>query len=278
MAEMSSYTWSQLFDMVRRLGASSVQTSSADALLICQMVSAQMYSAYPWQFTLTTTTSGQIPCQNGVQDYAQPDNCYRLVKAWLRMNQPAGLITSNVPPPNDPNYAALVAAAESQAYVGANLPGYVAAQIRDLDVVKNLSVDLNPYSWVAIRQITQLGNSSVWRLTGATYVPVNQPFEIAAQYQPNAPTFSDLGAKPWFPDSYFNMATAGILYYLYKFNDDERAGTASTQNGSTAYSGQLAEWRSEMRSAAEAEREGSVDNFSPVDSLGSDSGFGGYWW
>jgi len=43
------------------------------------------------------------------------------------------------------------------------------------------------------------------------------------------------------------------------------------------YSGQLAVWMSEIESAAEQEREGSVDTFVPEESLGADTSGQGVW-
>lgn len=275
----SSYSWQQLLDLARRQGALSIQVSPSDALLICQMVASTIYTKHPWQFTLETTQLGQIPCQNAVQDYAMPQDCYRLTKAWLYSNAYAnGVYGSNVPVPGDPAYAAYLAALESQAFVGTNLAGTYPPQTYDLDVVKNLSVDLNLRGWGAIYAIAQLGNSGTWRLSNATYVPLNFPFEVQAEYQPFLPKFTDLGAQPFFPDQYLSMGMAGLLYYLYEFNKDPRAGTTTFQGGRTVYTGQLGAWHALMESAAMEERAGSVDTFTPTDGLGVDNGsYGGNW-
>jgi hypothetical protein len=269
--------WQQVFDFTRRQGAGSVQVSQSDILIICQLVSSRIWTAHPWQFTLTTTAG--IPAVNGQQNYPMPSDCYRLVKAWLRYPQPVVGSSNTVPPFDDPAYLAYQAALASQTYVqGQDLkidsPAFF---FYPLDVVKTLDNNLYPNTAQKIHQITQIGNSGEWRLSQATYVPADQPFELFGQYQPFSPKIIDLGKLLWMPDNYSNLAEAGILYYLYKANNDPRAGAASFQNGRMVYSGQLAVWMGEIEMAAEQEREGSVDTFSPEDSLGSNLAAQGIW-
>ena len=273
----ASMNWQQIFDFTRRQGASSVQVSPKDTLIICQLVSSRIWTAHSWQFTLTTTPG--IPAVNGQQNYPMPSNCYRLVKAWLRYPQPVAGSANTVPPFDDPAYLAYQAALASQTYVQGqdvqiNSPAFF---FYPLDVVKTLDNNLYPSTAQKITQITQIGNSGVWRLSRATYVPADQPFELFGQYQPFSPKIEDLGKLLWMPENYSNLAEAGILYYLYQANNDPRAGAASFQSGRMVYSGQLAVWMGEIESAAEEEREGSVDTFSPEDSLGSNVCGQGIW-
>ena len=273
----ASMNWQQIFDFTRRQGASSVQVSPSDTLIICQLVSSRIWTSHTWQFTLTTTPP--IPCVNGQQTYPMPSDCYRLVKAWLRYPQPIAGSSNTVPPFDDPAYWAYQAALWSQQYVQGQdvMVDSPAFFFYPLNVVKTL--DNNLYPNTAMRQgaITQIGNSGEWRLSSATYVPCDQPFALFGQYQPFAPKIEDLGKYLWMPDNYTNLAEAGILYYLYKANNDARAGAASFQDGRMAYSGQLGVWMGEIEMAAEEEREGSVDTFSPEDSLGADTCGQGVW-
>jgi hypothetical protein len=273
----ASVNWQQIFDFTRRQGASSVQVSPFDTQIICQLVSSRIWTAHWWQFTLTTTP--EIRCVNGQQNYPMPSDCYRLIKAWLRYPQPIAGSSNTVPPFDDPAYWALQAAILSQQYVQGQdvIVDSPAFFFYPLDVVKTLDNNLYPNTAQQIRQITQIGNSGEWRLSRATYVPADQPFSLFGQYQPFSPKISDLGKLLWMPDNYVNLAEAGILYYLYKANNDSRAGAASFQDGRMVYSGQLAVWMGEIESAAEEEREGSVDTFIPEDSLGSDLVGQGIW-
>ena len=273
----SSMKWQDIFDFTRRQGASSVQVSPKDTLIICQLVSSRIWTAHSWQFTLTTTP--KIECVNGQQNYPMPADCYRLVKAWLRYPQPIAGSSNTVPPFDDPAYWALQAAILSQQYVQGqdvtvDSPAFF---FYPLDVVKTLDNNLYPNTAQRIRQITQIGNSGTWRLSRATYVPADQPFELFGQYQPFAPKLADLGKLLWLPENYTNLAESGILYYLYKANNDPRAGAASFQDDRMVYSGKLAVWMGEIESAAEEEREGSVDTFVPEDSLGAETCGQGIW-
>jgi hypothetical protein len=273
----SSDNWQDIFDFTRRQGASSVQVSPKDALRICQLVSSRIWTAHWWEFTLTTTPP--IPAVNGRQNYPMPSDCYRLVKAWLRYPQPIAGSSNTVPPFDDPSFFALQAAIASQTFVQGQdvIVDTPAFFFYPLDVVKTLDNNLYPNTAQQIRQITQIGNSGEWRLSRATYVPADQPFQLFGQYQPFAPKIVDLGKLLWMPENYTNLAQAGILYYLYQANNDTRAGAASFQNGRMVYSGQLAVWMSEIESAAEEEREGSVDTFTPEDSLGAETCGQGIW-
>jgi len=273
----ASMAWGEMFDFTRRQGASSVQVSEKDKITICQLVSSRIYTSHPWQFTLKT--SPPIPAVNGQQNYPMPSDCYRLVKAWLRYPQPIVGSQNTVPPYDDPAYAAYQAALLSQNYIqGQDLKiDAPAFYFYPLDVVKTL--DNNLYPNTAMRQgaITQVGNSGTWRLSTSTYVPFDQPFQLFGQYQPFAPKVIDLGKLPWFPDEYMHLSQSGILYYLMQANKDKNAGSASYQGGRMVYSGQLAVWMSEIESAAEQEREGSVDTFVPEDSIGADTCGWGIW-
>lgn len=273
----ATLNWQQIFDFTRRQNANSVQVSPSDTIVICQLVSSRIWTAHPWQFTLTT--SPEIHCVNGQQSYPMPSDCYRLVKAWLRYPQPIAGSSGTVPPYDDPSYIAYQAALASQNFVQAqdllvDTPQFF---FYPLDVVKTLDSNLFPNSAMSQRSITQIGNSGMWKLGSATYVPGDQPFSLFGQYQPFAPKIYDLGKVPWFPDEYLNLAQAGIEYYLLKANNDPRAGTASYADGRMQYSGQIATWMSEIESAAEQEREGSVDTFVPDSELGSNWAGYGIW-
>lgn len=280
----SSYQWGQLFDLTRRMGAASVAVSPQDQLLITQEISALAYQYALWPFTLETTPLGSIQCQNLRQDYAQPDDLYRLCRAWFYVpTLNAGGTTGTLPPYADPSAQALVAAQLSANYVGSISSDSPSACIwpasGSLDVVKRLPMNLYPRGFGSIRAITQQPNQKVVRLDWATAVSLSQPYSLELEYQPIRPPVSAMTEYCWFPDAYMSMATEGILYKLYRFNNDPRAGTVSySEGGAISYSGQLAVWMGSLKSAAGAERAGSVDQLSPSDSIGSGySNSGGYW-
>ena len=278
----SSYTWADLFDMQRRLGAASVNVLPQDILQITRTVSAKAYTYALWPFTLKTTALGSIQCINGQQDYPQPSDLSRLSRAWLYIPTQNGasgpLNASNtVPPYDDPSVLALDVAEASALYTQSLAPtGYPAGLIwppdGSLNLVKRLPVNLYQRGYTAQTAITQQPNQNLLRLSSATYVPVNQPYSLELEYQPSRPPVNAMTENCWFPDDYLSMGQAGILYYLMYFNNDPRAGTSSFQsNGTIAYSGQLAVWMGSMEAAAAAERAGSVDTIVPSSSLGADT-------
>lgn len=274
----SSYSWGGLIDLMRRQGAASLNISGSDQLQIAQAVSAYAYTKYLWPFTLATTPLGSIPCVNKVQDYSSPTDLRVLSRAWLYVPTviyDGGTGDNTVPPYDDPSALALQAAILSAAYVGSTTGGGTPAatiwpQSGSLDVVKRLPPNLYLYAYTQIQAITQQPNNGLLRLSGATSVSSNQPYSLELEYQILRPKVNALTELCWFPDDYVSIAWEGILYFLYKFNNDLRAGTVAFQVGRPpAYSGQYAVWMAAMESAAAADREGSVDNITPSDSLGN---------
>lgn len=239
MPVTSSYSWAQLVELTRQLGVKRVNLGNNDVLL-AQMVSSQIYTFYPWQFSLTDTIPGQIPCINGIQDYPRPQDCYRLVRGWLTVTAPASV------PQDD----------------------------RDLDVCKTLNVNMFPQAYTSIRSIAEFRSTGLWRLETAINVPTNFPIEIRAQYQPIVATLQDLSTPAWFPDEYINMAMDGLLYWLYKFAEDDRAGTMTYTNGTKIYTGQLGIFMGKMEAAAADEQAGAVSTVFPTESLTSRMNYG----
>lgn len=282
----SSYNWGQLFDLQRRLGAASVATSAADQLQICQSVSSLAYSWYPWIFTLAQSPLGSIQAVNMVQDYPMPSDLYRLTRAWFYV--PNGLVIDGsgdgtIPPYDDPSQFALVAAELSAAYVGTTGGGSPAATIwpssGSFDIATRLAPNLYPRAYTQIRSICKQPNQALLRLDSALAVSSSCPFSLELEYQPVRHPVNALTEPCWFPDDYMRIAQEGILYWLYRFNNDPRTGSvAYSQGGVPTYSGQLAVWYAAMNSAAQADREGSVNFITPTGSLGSDYGNTGGWW
>src|ERR1700733_8629070 len=102
-----SYAWQDLINLGSTFGK-GIPLTKVNAQ-IADFVSSEMYIEYPWKQTITNTASGTINLIDSVQDYScEAPNIMRLVKAWI--------IRTDVTP----------------------------YETRDLDVVKDLSVDLYP--------------------------------------------------------------------------------------------------------------------------------------
>lgn len=278
----SSYQWGGLFDFIRRKGANSGSFDGADQLKIVRAVSSIAYSKYMWPFTMATTSLGQIQCINGQQDYPQPSNLYRLSRAWFYVPNDY-TVSNDYGPYDDPSPQAADALALSEAYIasqangGGSPAGITWPPDGSLNVVKRLPLNLIYGSYTSIRAICQQPNQNVLRLEAATAVSASRPFSLELEFQLARPAISSLTEACWFPDDYVRMAEEGILYYLYKYTNDSRAGSVSWVNGTPAYSGQLASWMESMASAAAQDREGSVDTISPSESLGASYGTTGWW-
>ena len=282
----SSYTWGGVFDFARRQYAASAAYSATDQLFIIRKVSAFAYRYVPYPFTLVQTTPNSIPCVQGVQDYPQPPNLYRLTRAWFYVPTvtPIGANFGTVPPYDDPSVAADFYATASAQYVGAlNPSGGPAALIYppsgSLIIEKRLAPSLIPRAYTQIQAITQQPNQGLIRLDSATAVSPSQPYSLELEFQPIRPPVSALTEPLWFPDDYLAVGMEGIVYELYRSTNDPRAGQQTfAADGSIQYSGQLAVWMGALQSAAAAEREGAVDQLVPDAGLGAGGGsWGGTW-
>lgn len=228
----STVTWNTAFELARNMGAKKVQVGSSD-VTISQFVAARMYTYFPWQFSLKTSI-GLVPLVDGQQDYPAPPDIYRLTQAWITVIYPGSV---------NQNY--------------------------QLDVLKTLTPDLNPTGFYGNGGVMFMKNTSVLRLTNASQV-INQPGPafLNTEYQPTPDKITGMSQYLPFPDEYAQIAVEGILYWLYKFGDDERAGTMVKQGGSVEYTGQQAVFEGQLQEMAGAEAIGAGDTFFPSEQLG----------
>lgn len=232
----STITWNDTFQLARNLGAKKMIVDNLD-VNICQFVAARMYTYHPWQFSLVQQVQ-TIPLVNGQQDYPAPDDMYRLTQAWIEVQ-----------------------------YDGSPNQNY------NLNVVQNLTPDLNPTGFYGNGSIQFMRNFGILRLANASQV-VNapQPAWIDVEYQPQATKVTDTSQFLPFPDEYAQIAVEGVLYWLYKFGDDERAGTMVKQGNSVEYTGQQAVFEGMLAEMAGEESAGNIDTIFPSDTMGT------RWW
>ena len=259
---ISTITWNQVFELARNMGAKKVQVGNND-VLITQFVMAKMYTYHPWKFSLVNDID-TIPLVSGQQDYPAPPNIYRLTQAWVHVLYPGSV---------DQNY--------------------------NLDVVWNLTPDLNPTGFYGNGQIFFMQKQMLYRLTNASQVitgssgtgfgaggfgdggfgdgsggtdPTTQAF-LNSEYQPQPDKITDMSQWLPFPDEYADIAAEGVLYWLYKFGDDERAGTmVYLPNGTVEYTGQLGIFMGQLKEMAGKEMVGAGDTIFPSEMLGQ------RWW
>jgi hypothetical protein len=244
-----TYDWIQVIEFARNLGAKKVQVGNYD-VKIAQMVQSAMYDHRLWQFSLKSIPYGSMTLNQGQQDYPAPSDIYRLNRAWVTITYPNS---------------------DGSAFNPA-VPGMGGSpdQNWELDVVANLTQDLNPTGFYGNGSACYLKQYSVIRLQNAVQnwnQPPN-PAYLGLEYQPAIPKITSCDMPLCFPDRYFQAAVEGALYWLYKFGDNDRAGTATKQGNTVQYSGQLGKFKSELDIIAADEEGANVSTFFPSDSIG----------
>jgi hypothetical protein len=233
------YTPQDAIDLVaaftKNTPTSALQVKAAD------MVSSQMWCAYPWQWTLQQI-SPVISLVNGVQDYSVPSELYRF-------NEHVRITRTDV-------------TSEDQI---------------ELDIVKWLPPVTNyNMSYKSMRLFCHELTLGRLRLPGAVDISGTMTLTLSGEYQANPTqiTSTTLSTPLWIPNQYFNVYTSGLLYYFYKFTDDARAGgVVAAKGGRAQYAGQYAVWMNEldMMMGAEDLKTGSDFTF-PSNTLGQRQG------
>lgn len=195
---------------------------------LADMVSSEMWGVYPWRVSLTNIPTGTLPLVDGQQDYSAPTNIYRLLKVSITR-------TDTTPDEN-----------------------------RELDVTRDLSVDLVSRSYQQIRSACLQSGLGKIRLESAVSVPSGMTAELDGQFQMNPPKITALTDQLWFDDQHMQAFLKGMMYWAYKLSDDPRSGQ------------QLAEYRQGVEQMARAEDYGTIETIFPNEGIGAgrDSGWG----
>lgn len=228
-----SYSWQDLINLGSTFGK-GIPLTKVNAQ-IADFVSAEMYIEYPWKQTITNTANGTINLIDSQQDYScEAPNIMRLVKAWI--------VRTDVTP----------------------------NETRDLDVVKDLSVDLYSKSYVAIRAVSLQQSLGLFRLESAVNIPTGTQIELRGDYQIDPIKVTDLSLPIWFQDHFAFVALEGLLYWVYKLGDDSRAGSAQTDAYGRAigYSGQMAMYKAALNRMKMTEEYGFTETVFPHEPFG----------
>mgnify|MGYP007031193341 CR=1 FL=1 len=234
---MFSYTWNDLIQVTSVMAKGMPLSGNGISISpqICDFVSSDMFNQYPWKQTIANTANGTIPLIDSTQDYpCSAPNIRRLVKAWIIRTD------------ETPNEA------------------------RDLDVVNDLSVDLYPRSYVAIRAVSLQQSIGLFRLESAVNIPTGVQIELRCDYQINPIKITSLSQVIWFDDTFAHVAQKGLLYWMYKLGDDSRAGSAQTDSYGRiiGYGGQLGEYKAALNEMKMAEDYGFTQSVFPSDPMG----------
>lgn len=196
----------------------TVPFTTTQKTVAANMTNNTFWTYRPWGWTCASLTP--ISLVDGQQDYSVADATFsRLVNCW---------ITRTDLTPDD----------------------YV-----PLKVVSHLPPALNnKVGWPNFRVISYEQTISKLRLEKAPEVGTGVTMQIDGDYQKVPTQITNTASATVHPDRYFNQFFNGILYHLYLFSDDNRAGTVvANRHGEKSYSGQLGVWMDSLRMMAEAE-------------------------
>ncbi len=229
----TTYSWSDLINVGSAYGK-GIPLTKVNAQ-ICDFVSQDMYQEYPWKTTITNTAAGSIPLVDSTQDYpCNAPNIMRPLKAWLLRTD----VTPN--------------------------------EARDLDIKKDLSVDLYPRSYVGIRSVSLQQAIGMFRIESAVNIPSGVQIELRVDYQIDPIKVTQLSQICWFDDRFSIVALEGLLYWVYKLSDDARAGQAATDayGRVVGYTGQLGSYKAAIQRMKSAEDFGFTERVFPADPMG----------
>lgn len=229
-----TYSWADLIAVGSAYGK-GIPLSKVNAQ-ICDFVSSDMYTDYPWKDTITSTASGTIPLIDSMQDYpAFAPNILHPLKAWIQR-------TDTTPD-----------------------------ETRDLDIQRDLSVNLYSRSYVSIRAVSLQQAIGKFRLEAAVNVPTGVQLELHVDYQLNPIKVVSTAQSCWFDDRFAIVALEGLLYWVYKLSDDTRAGSVQAdQSGRIiGYTGQMGAYKGNLAKMRASEEFGYTDQVFPSEPMGT---------
>lgn len=224
-----TYTWADAVSLVSKLIKGS-PTATIDAQ-VCDMVSSEMYSYFPWRWTLTSGTLCTLT--DGNQDFSPPANIYRLLRARM-------VRTDTTPD-----------------------------QINELTVRDTIAPDLVSRSYTQITSVSYEAGVGLIRLAAAVSVGTGVTLRIDGEWQTNPAKVTSTGQTIWFDDKYLSVAAEGLLYWYYKLQDDSRAGGKAMSNtGQITYAGQYGAFMAGLEDMARSEDYPATDLAFPDEPLG----------
>ncbi len=194
--------------------------------------SKMFWEAAPWRWTLGALTAVVVPSNaDDVSLGTLPDDFFFAYQAWLVSDSDAGV----------PTY---------------------------LEVVGALPADISvrgPALRIAIEgEAGATGTARFYPAPGT----LSANTKLYVLYKKKAPVLTkqnmDKTDVLLFPDDYYFVYCAGMLYYGYLFADDNRAGAATLSEGRIAYSGQLGVFQALIEGVRQREKLPIEDDRMPV--------------
>lgn len=235
----STYTPQDAVDYLAKF-VNGVPVTDIDSQ-VCDFVKRIIWLAYPWRFSLSELTA--INLVDGTQDYAYTSDSttlFRLVSARVYRTD----ITS---------------------------PGNPVKDVMIMSWIEPAPADR--ISFPNFRSIAHNRITSKIRFEAPIAIPSGQTLQLKGEYQKFATKITDANmsqaaALDSLPDEYFHMFCQGLLWQLFKFTRDKRAGTAQLVNGQVVYTGQLGEFHDSIVACMQAEGWGQGETRFPDDPLG----------
>jgi hypothetical protein len=140
-------------------------------------------------------------------------------------------------------------------------------EYRELAALANLSPELSRTAGIdTMGAVGWFASQSFFRLMNSPQVSQGQIIQLLGEYQarPAKVTAANMTTPFPFPDDYFNVMDAGVLWKVYQLTDDPRAGGAQqSKNGSMIqqYTGQLGHFMSLLLEMARTEDLNAGDEF-----------------
>lgn len=140
-------------------------------------------------------------------------------------------------------------------------------EYRELASLGNLSPELSRTAGIdTMSALGWFASQSFFRMMNAPQVSQGQIIQLLGEYQtlPAKTTAANMTTPFPFPDHYFNVMDAGVLWKVYQLTDDPRAGTMQmSKNGSMMqqYTGQMGVFQGMLLEMARTEDLGAGDEF-----------------
>jgi hypothetical protein len=140
-------------------------------------------------------------------------------------------------------------------------------EYRELAALGNLSPELSRTASIdTMKAVGWFSSQNFFRFDVSPQVSQGQIIQLLGEYQfmPAKITGSNLSTPFPFPDEYFSILEAGLLWRVYQLLDDPRAGGANlSENGNSVkqYTGQMGTFMYALKEMARTEDLGSGDEF-----------------
>jgi len=216
----STYTYQNVYDQAV-LFSRNVTIPSAQQILLADMVNNEIWVyPFPWRWTLSNLTA--ISLVDDTQDYTVGDSdFFVLTKAWLTRTD----LTPD--------------------------------EYHMLDIVDFLPTQLSVKQQFRIHRsiaYQKVAGNDRLRLEYAAEIPSGVTVQIDGEYKQTPTKITALSQVIPFDDRYLQVAVNGLVYYIYRLDNDPRAGDMRIdKSGDRVYTGAFGTYMNSLWAMASAE-------------------------